>query len=141
MARPADSIASLLAVADACARGVTVSPPAARWLVAGVRRSLRGGTTLDRAMGLSGAGLRAATRHALDARNASLRRAAELVGGPEALARELARFEAAAWPRWRHLGGPPPAASPLQAELWRAFAAGARVPGSSRQIRRIIGAP
>lgn len=132
-----DPVACLLALADAAARGVPVGPQVARWLVCGVRRYLTGSGPLDRALGLSGNGWKGSTRWAYHERNRALRRAAELAGGPEALARALARFEAVMWPRWRGLDAPPPGASPLQRELFSALKS-AKVPQSSRQLRRIL---
>ena len=133
-----DPIAQLLGLADTAARGEPPDPSAAAWFARGVRRFLDG-EPLETALGLSGEGWPARTRRAYAVRDEALRRAHAALGGDASdLARAVRRFEGAAWPRWRELTAPPSHASPVQRELFSAFAAGRPVPSSPRHLRRIL---
>ena len=134
-----DPVSYLLHLADAAVAGRPVAVPVAAWLVAGVRAYLDAGGTLDGCLGLRRPGWSAPTVHRRRERDRHLRSAFGLVGGDLcALARALGRFEAAQWPRWRHLGSPPETATELQRALFAACETGAPVPSSGRHLRRIV---
>jgi hypothetical protein len=138
MASGTDPIACLLAVASAAASGRPLEGEAASWFAAGVRTYLREGEPLERCLGLAGTGWSAPTRFAYRERNRHLRRAAELVRNDMArLAEAVRRFEGQQWACWRDLPEPPARADALQRALFAAFAAGAPVPSSARQLHRI----
>jgi len=134
-----DPVSYLLHLADAAVAGRPVAVPVAAWLVAGVRAYLDAGGTLDGCLGLRRPGWSAPTVHRRRERDRHLRSAFGLVGGDLcALARALGRFESGPWLRWRGMDRPPPSASPVQVELFAAFASGAPIPQSARQLRRIV---
>jgi hypothetical protein len=138
MANGTDPIACLLAVASAAASGRPLEGEAASWFAAGVRTYLREGEPLERCLGLAGTGWSAPTRFAYRERNKALRRAAALVHMDMGrLADAVVRFDGTTWPRWRHMDAPPARADDLRRALFDAFSAGAPVPTSPRQLRRI----
>jgi hypothetical protein len=135
-----DPVAALLALADAAARGTPVAPAVGAWLAQGVRVYLRGDTTLERALRLSGERWSAPTVHRYRERNEALRTAAHhLDNNATALAAEVARFESRRWPCWRTMEAAPERASALEVALFNAFAVGVPVPKSAKQLARIIG--
>jgi hypothetical protein len=134
----ADPIAALLALGDALARGQAPGPVVAAWVIGAIKVYLNGGGPLDRALGLAGQGWKGSTVHRYRERNGRLRAAATLLNDDvHALALALRRFESAPWPRWRSMATPPESATPVQHQLFNVFAAGAPVPSSARQLRRI----
>ncbi len=80
------------------------------------------------------------TRYRHQLRNEYLARAFSLVPGnspcqrAENLAREVRRFAADIWPRWKHLQAPPEHASLLRQNLFHAFKVGGKVPERWRRI-------
>jgi len=141
----ADSVCLLLELANAAREGRPAPPAAADWLTAGVAGFLDG-EPLALALGLAAAGPgHASARHEFLARvrDHHLYEAHRLTGGPSpwsrslALAREIRRFEATVWPRWRHCDAPPEGASGLRRALFAAFKTGLEIPGSPRQLARI----
>jgi hypothetical protein len=135
-----DAVALLLSLASSAARGEPAAPDVGDWIADATKRYLNGEGDLDGLLGLRGerGAWSAATRHAYRVRNAALRRAAELVRNDMArLAEAVRRFEGQQWACWRDLPEPPARADALQRALFDAFAAGAPVPSSARQLRRI----
>jgi hypothetical protein len=135
-----DSVALLLSLASSAARGEPVAPDAGQWIGEATRRYLDGEGRLDDLLGLRGSAgaWPAPTVHRYKRRNAALRRAAELAHMDMGrLADAVVRFEGTTWPRWRDLPEPPARADALQRALFDAFSAGAPVPTSPRQLRRI----
>lgn len=113
--RPADML-------QRCVQASEPDPEAWQWLQAGLRAALHG-QPLPAALGLEG---RALLEVRLEARNALLRQALDLVDAPSrsarihALAKAAVRFEAHRWPQWRTRDDPPEKATQLQALLFRA---------------------
>lgn len=120
----------------------------ATWLRAGVADYLAGGRSLDRCLGLKGAGVRSIeTVIAQERRNAALKAAAEFAhdGQPNTRhdrARKLAgavrRFRNRKWPRLCHLDEPPVSLGPMERHLFRAFKESERVPETDKQIYACI---
>jgi hypothetical protein len=125
---PGCPVESLLCLAAALAAGEPPPRAVAAQFAAALQQWAMSDTPLEVALGLAGApGVDAArTRHRRAVRNAHLRTAYALVPGPTpwakatALAREIGRYQARAWPRWGHLAAPPPAAERLRTELFLA---------------------
>jgi hypothetical protein len=135
-----DAVALLLSLASSAARGEPAAPDVGDWIADATKRYLNGEGDLDGLLGLrSSAGAwPAPTVHRYKRRNAALRRAAELVHMDMGkLADAVVRFEGTTWPRWRHMDAPPARADDLRRALFDAFSAGAPVPTSPRQLRRI----
>jgi hypothetical protein len=122
------TVASLLSLADALAAGEPPPRAVAAHFAAALQQWAMSDRPLEVALGLAGApGIESArTRHRRAVRNAHLRAAYALVPGPTpwakatALAREVGRFQALAWPRWRRLDAPPPGADRLRIALFLA---------------------
>lgn len=122
----------------------------ADWIAAGLREYLDAGagTSLDRALGLKGAGVRSfATIERHRRRNAALMAALEFAHDGEPtpageragrLAEAVRRFKRRKWPRIQHLEEPPTGLSALEKRLFRAFRTGMRIPESDRQIRACV---
>lgn len=110
---------------------------AARMVAAGVAVWLRarGAIRLERALGLpaSAGGLRRARRD----RHLQIA-AAMVVDCPATLHAAVRRFGGFQWPRWRHLADPPAHATVIEQALFRAFASGAPMPTTRRQIANIL---
>jgi hypothetical protein len=135
-----DSVALLLSLASSAARGEPVAPDAGQWIGEATRRYLDGEGRLDDLLGLRGSAgaWPAPTRHRYEVRNRHLRAACRMLGSdPARLAAAVSRFEGQQWACWRDLPEPPARADALQRALFDAFSAGAPVPTSPRQLRRI----
>ena len=123
-----------------------LAPDSARALHEAVTRVLAGeADSLDRALGIKAAGqLHPATRRARAERDAALRRAFEHVTGPSrrsrilALGQAIQRFEAVTLPRNRWRTFPPDSFTPLQVELFHAFATGQPVPSGRSRLQEIL---
>jgi hypothetical protein len=131
-----------LAALDRAREAITALPDAeVRCVLAAAVGALLAGEDARPALGLDG-GRYAQLRQAR--RNYHLRNAAALLGErtpwlqAKALRRQAALFEGTVWPRWREKDSPPPTASPLQVELWRARKAW-RFPNTPMMYSNIIG--
>lgn len=137
--------ARLLRLAQALEAGETPDPVVADWFARGVDGWISEGQALDAALGLLSEPSQPSPRLALlrELRDQHLRAAHALVDGEstwrrsQALARELRRFSANAWPRLRFRSRPEAGWSQLRVHLWSAFATGLDVPTSARQLHRL----
>jgi hypothetical protein len=127
-----DGPAALIALADHLQRGELPPAPIREHITRAVRACLNG-TEIERALHLRPAGNEYAIR------DAALAEAGTCLGGDKyALAKEVGRFEARTWPRWRHRTAPPSEAGDLDRHLFTAFRAGRKVPTSPKQLGRIL---
>lgn len=105
--------------------------PTKSWFTARIASWLAG-SPLETALGLAGGqGRRTArTVYRRYLRDDALRQAHGMMPGKSPwarsfeLSREVQKFEAIIWPRWRNLEGPPAGASELRTILWQVFRAG-----------------
>ena len=122
----------------------------ADWLAAGLRDYIDSGgrSSLDRSLGLRGAGVRSLeTALAHERRNAALAAAMEYAhdGQPcprrqraGRLAEAVRRFRDRRWPRLQHLDEPPAGLSSIERQLFRAFKTGIGVPETPKQITACV---
>lgn len=105
-----------------------------------------GAVSLERCLGLPGRD--AAKAYRLAERDYHLRRAAQLMAGPDGLPSstdfggKVLRFMSSVWPRWKHLAVPPAGCSEAHAALFAAMRLGTgNLPRSARQIGRRVTDP
>lgn len=124
-----------------CARIVDQSAPAlAEWLGGATMEHIYRGTSLDRALGLTGgsAGVRTPRlEYLLLLRNQHLRTALELCGGDfTALAAAVARFETRVWPRLSR--GAEPDGQPLHQCLYESFRLNVGIPRTRKGLEKAL---
>ncbi len=143
------AVEALLSLAEHAQTGRPVPADVAAWFASAVARWLTEGEPLPSALGITGAPSDPSARLAYlrAVRDRHLCGAHGLVEGTtpwarsKALAAAIRRFEADAWPRLRHQDAPPPGCSELRRRLFLAFATGAPVPSSARQVHRVVTSP
>lgn len=113
--------------------------PARTWFTTAGENFFRSAARLDECLGLAA---RPTERKPLTVaryqmRNEALRAALALCGDAEALLDEINRFEAVDWPLLQSVKKPPRGASPIQRNLFAAFAVGLPIPRTARRIEQI----
>ncbi len=135
-----ESVEYLLSLADDVVNDRHSPDLVKDWLSHGVRECLNTGVSLDEALGLSGGrGRKSVTMYLTGQRDELIRQACNLCGGSVSeLGNKIQAFETRVWPRWKHLESPPEHVTDLvKLKLYEVFRVGLRVPGSSKQLRRI----
>ncbi len=119
------------AAADRLAAGIGTADDQA-WLREGLRRWQRAGgaLALDRCLGLTGR-----RRGVLARRDDLLAELRGVVGGPEAMLRAIARFQACEWPRWDGLTATPAGADYRQRILFDLLSLRCSIPTTARGLR------